>query len=562
MPLPRLLLLTAAPVAASVACAQTGYRAAPAGPETQLLPDRAIGAAVSAVTTKDPNAPALVQAKAAGFIRAGMPVKAVDYLMELKAQYLDYFPHQLLLADCFAASGMREDARVAYSVVINEPGYSEAQRQTATARLRANRGSAPAFQVTPQQSSVPPSRALEPVDGDAAAREASALTKARKFKEAREVLDRAASAGAASRWLSEARINLAIAESHHGAWGPAAADFRTAENDPQLTARERALAAQMSREMLARVKAGVEVRVSVSRQQEGTLWSSGVEVSSGAFGDGLNVVFLRGMWDEIGLGYPRLITREDADRYQAELAWRRITRHGFFGEVSAGGSSEGPVFGAAIGRYELPGTGWELRLRANDPAKDTLLLQALGGTQDSASFHIHRRYSEHWYLDATLGWRRVEMHGQQLGEGIDLEFQLAWTLLEEKGSRPSLALGYTAEVHQFYRRCVPDSFTSALLQYARKEDEPSGILNDRINRHGLVLTAKKHFGARWTAFLYGGAAYEFESDRAEALAGAGVTAWLTENATLVFSFDYASSGNALNAGHDVLTGSMRVRVTF
>jgi outer membrane autotransporter protein len=99
--------------------------------------------------------------------------------------------------------------------------------------------------------------------------------------------------------------------------------------------------------------------------------------------------------------------------------------------------------------------------------------------------------------------------------------------------------------------------------YGRRLEDPlDALIEDSLNRHGLVLTATKKFGARWSGFVYGGVAYEFEDERTAALAGAGLTAYLKENMTLTFSVDYASSGDGINEGDDSVTGFIKVRVSF
>lgn len=544
--------------------------------ESTASRQRAYAAVASAETAvrRDPHDPRAVAARAAALCQAGRAREAVDYLMELKTEYLDFFPHQLALADAFAAARMFSDAAAAYEVVVNDPQYGMEQWRAAKERSR-NMGRDPRLiageHAVRTNDSAAARRALPELRGDATrpdvvARQASVLTKERRYAEARALLDKPTATGDSSRPVAEARATLAESEANTGAWGPAAADYRAAENEENLSKLERHHAARMSREMLARVRPAIQQDVSVSHQHEGTLWTSGIELSTGAFGDGMNIVFLRGIWDEIGLGHQRLISQADADRYQAELAWRRLTSKGFFGEVAAGGGDQEAMFGASIGRYEVPGPGWELRFRANERATDSLVLMALGGTQDGISFNIHRRFSEHWYIDATLGWRRVEVAGLNLGEGIDLDFRLAWTLVEETDRRPSVSAGYFADVHRFYRNCVPDYFAMRMLRWARREptadDWGSGLIDDRINRHGLTVTASKKFGARFSGFVYGGVAYEFEAGRTEGLAGAGITAYLSRNASLILGVDYSSSGNTFNKGDDVVIGTVKVRVSF
>ncbi len=543
------------------------------GGESAVRQQHASAALAAAETglRKDPHDPRAIAARAGALCQAGRAREAVDWLMGLKAEYAGFFPHQLALADAFAAARMFQDAGIAYAVVADDKRYGAEQQQAAKERTQTmgrDRQLIAGEHAVRTNDPAAARKVLTDLKSDAShpdvlALQAAILTKEGRYDEARALLNKVAATGWNSRTMAEARMALAEKESNTGAWGPAGADYRAVEKDANLTKREQFRSARLSREMLARVRPAIATSVTGSHQHEGDLWTTGIELSTGVFGDGRNILFLRGIWDEIGLGHQKLITQEDADRYQAEVAWRRLTSRGFYGEVTAGGGDQGAMFGAAVGRYELPGPGWELRFRANERAADSLHLLALGGTQDAITFNIHRRLAERWYVDATLGWRRVEIDGADLGEGIDLDFRVAWTLLEESGLRPALTIGYFAEIQHFNRHQLADTLLQKLQAFAKREDDPADFLiDDRINRHGLVLTASKQFGAHWGGFVYGGVAYEFEAERTEGIAGAGLTAFLSRNTALILGVDYSSSGNTSNKGHDVVTGSLKVRVSF
>jgi hypothetical protein len=128
---------------------------------------------------------------------------------------------------------------------------------------------------------------------------------------------------------------------------------------------------------------------------------------------------------------------------------------------------------------------------------------------------------------------------------------------------PEVAAVYFAQFQDFDRRQLPDRLLQQVQCYARRQEDPAdALLDDRIHRHGLLLRASKQFGSRWSGFLYGGVAYEFEDHRAEGVAGAGITAYLNDSTTLFFSVDYSTSGNAANKGRDVISGSAGLRISF
>jgi len=517
---------------------------------------------------RDPHDPQAVTAKAQALCAAGRAREAVEWLMDLKSQYQDFFPHQLALADAFTAARMFADAAAAYQVVADDAAYG-AQQEMARVKLRLmTRDRALIAGEHAVRTGHPAAARLAlaqlptaPGDLDAMALEAAVLSREGKSDEARALLDKVVRTGWTSRTVAEARLALAGAEAAHGNWGPAAADFRAVENDAALTKREQFRAAQQSRELKARVAPAITHTIGSASSYEGELWTSGIEVSSGVFGDGRNLLYLRGLWDDIGLGHQQVISREDVERWQAEIAWRRLTRRGFYSEISAGGGDAGPVLGAAIGHDDHDA--WQFNLRSGDRAADSLLLLALGGVQHSAGLQYRRPLGERWVFDAALLWRRVEIEDHDIADGITLDFRLVRTLLEETPSRPAIVLTYSARWQDMDRRRPPDTLLSHLIFHGRRLEDPlDALLEDRINRHSLIATVSKQLGARWTGFLYGGVSYEFTDERTAALAGAGLSAYLNPDTTLTFGLDYASSGDGLNDGHDTWTGFIKIRVSF
>ncbi len=568
-----------AALTAALACAcqgQTVRKAEPV-PDNELygLPDRVqirraepLPSAAGRKGRRDPYQADAVAERAFALCEAGRSREAVEWLMDLKSQYLDFFPHQLALADAFAAARMFGDAAAAYEVVAADPGYG-AQQEVARARIRLmsrDRSLIAGEHAVRTGNPAAARRALALIpapadDLDALALEAAVLSREGKPDEARALLDKVVRTGWTSRTVAEARLVLADSEARSGAWEEAAEDFRSVESDPGLTNRQQFHAAQQSRELKARVAPTVTHSMGLATMREGDLWTTGIEVASGAFGEGRNALYLRGLWDEVGLGHQQVISRGDVERWQTELAWRRLTGRGFYGELSAGAGDEGPVLGAAFGRYRDPA--WQFSLRSGDRAADSLLLMALGGVQHSAAVRYQKPLGERWVFDAALIWRRVEIEDAEIADGVTLDFRLVRTLLEETPTRPAVTLAWTGHIQDMDRRRPPETLLSHLFFHGRRLEDPlDALLEDRINRHALVASVSKQFGARWTGFLYGGASYEFNDERAAAIAGAGLTAYLSPDTTLIFSLDYASSGDGLNEGHDTWAGFIRIRVSF
>ncbi len=526
-----------------------------------------------ALLQQQPGDPDAVALKAAALGMLGRPREAVNYLMVLKVDFEDFFPHQLALGDAFYESKMFEDAIVSYGVVLADKRFPAEQKRDAAARLQElerDRRITAAEHAMRTKDRAALNRLLAELKPwaahpDVMALRAGILTQQRRYREARELLVAVRDKKYPGGSFFPSRPELAEAMANTGAWGPAAAEYRKVEVEPRYGIQAQYEAARAGREMLARVRPAVVNRMEYSRGAEGSLWSSEMEASTGPINGGRSVVFLRGLWEEIGLGAQRLITQKDEDRYQIEAAWRRIVDGGFFGEVAAGGGSQGVTYGASVGRYEMPGAGWELKFRANESANDSLHLLAMGGTQDRVSFNVHRRLSDRWYLDGTVGWRRVEVERNTLGSGIDIDFNLGYTLLEERSKSPELAVNYFAEMQYFRRHRLDTSFLNRRFPVQRREDgeDPgASLIDERINRHGLILTASKLINPRLSVYVYGGGAYEFENRQAEIRAGAGLEAFINKNATFTLGLDYSSSGNAGNRADDILTATALMRVSF
>ena len=520
-----------------------------------------------AANPKDADAVAL---KAAALSLGGSKRQAVDYLMEMKANYMDFFPHQRALGDSLYEAKMFDDAEVAYRVILSDRRYTPEERVDAERRLKelARDRRILSGENALRRRDMPQALAildqLKPYakHPDVIAFRASILTKQRRFAEARALLQGITNSKYPGGKFFESRPELAVAQANTGAWGAAAANFTAVEADQRNGIQTRNEAARIGREMRARIRPTHSADFRYERNSEGTLWSGETEVSSGVIAD-QNIVFLRGWWDDIGLGRQEIISRKDEERYLAEVAWRRIIGRGYFAEVAVGGGSEGLAYGASIGRYELPGAGWELKWRTNERATDSLQLMALGGVQDSVAFNIHRKLAERWFLDATLRWRQVSVGGVDFGKGVDIDYMIAYTLLEEKVNCPEVTLAYFAEIQEFARAPLTENLLDRLLRRTRREDgAEDGLIDRHINRHGLMLTISKMFNSKFTGYVSGGVSYEFHSRTPEARIGAGIEAFVGKNATMTLSVDYMTSGNASNRDSGVLSAMLGMRISF
>ncbi len=518
---------------------------------------------------KNPDDPDGVALKAAALSLMGTPKKAVDYLMDLKSKAPGpYFRHQKALADTFYDAKDFDSAQEAYESIVFNKQYSTEDRTDAKMRLKdlvrdrlilageaalKHRDFAGAERVAVQLE------AERPVHPDARAFRAQILAKQRRFGEALLILE---DVRRTSKEPFTANSDLAEAYMNTGRWQDAAETFTLAENDPREDDVTRFEAARLGREMRSRYRPTVSSVYEAEKGEEGSLWRHTGEATTGIIGNG-NQFILRTWSDQVNLDdASRVIQRSNSDRWQAELAYRRLISHGFFGEVSVGGSDDDVVYGAKFGRYEGPGLAWDLSWRGNDRATDSMQLEALNGRQNTLALYIGSHFSRRFYLDARFYFRQVNVSGHDLGDGWGLDMNVGYTLLEETQRRPELQISYFNEISFFNSKKLPDNFVERVTRKGFAGSLEEALIDENINRHGVILTLSKQLNHRVNAYIYGGVSYEFEHGELEGRAGAGIEAYLNKNTSLNIGVDYTTSGNAGNRGSDVLTGTVGVRINF
>ena len=498
----------------------------------------------------------------------GHGAEAIQMLETLRSQAgSTLFVHQKTLADAYYDAQQIDAAEAAYKVVLANNAYSAEDRGEARARLADMHRERLITQgerflrsgKTSKAEAVLAQLELErPVHPDTQTFKAAVLNKQHRYAEARELLE---SMLKDARRPFDANVELGDSYANTGNWSGAAAQYAAAENDPKNPPLERFDAARTGREMLSRYRPTVSTNYDAESGAIGNVWHTATEGSTGDVGGG-NVFLVRANWDQVYLQGARSIARREADRFQAELAYRRLIANGFFGEASVGGSDDDVVYGAKVGHYERPGMAWELSYRGNDRATDSLELEALNGRQNVVQFYLGSRFGRRFSLDSQIFWRQITVGGQSLGQGWGMEVNAGYTLLEETARRPEFAINYINEISYFSRKSMGEEFTQ---RYGRKglvgrvEDT---LIDRAINRHGIIITVAKQFTHRVSAWVYGGWSYEFEITGLEGRAGAGLEAYLTPTTTLTAGVEYTTSGNNRNRGDSVLSGNLGVRYSF
>ena len=517
---------------------------------------------------QNPNDPDGVALKAGAMSLTGHAKDAIAYLMDLKLHAgAGPFLHQMTLADAYSDAKLPDAAESAYQEILDQPGYNKAERAEATENLKnlrrdrlvaagesaLNRGN---FVKAEEIAKLLESE--RPVHPDAKAFRASILNKQGRFTESLAILE---AMRADPKHSFEANSEIAEAYMKTGRWKEAAEQYSIAENDYRNDDSSRFDAAGLTRELRSRYRPTAGSIYEAESGAEGTIWRNSTEFSSGIMGNG-NVLITRSVWDQVHLTGDRSISRQDADRYQAELAYRRIISNGFFGEVSVGASDNDVVYGAKLGQYESKGMGWELSYRGNERATDSLQLEALNGRQNALTAFMSTHFSKRFYLDARVFFRQVSVQNHDLGQGWGLDMNIGCTLLEETQRRPELQVAYFNEVSFFNTKKLPATFTDKNGRRGFVGDLGDQLIDSGINRHGIILTLSKQLNHNVNAYIYGGVSYEFENQEVEGRLGAGIEAYLAPNATFNIGIDYSTSGNAGNRGSDVISGTVGVKMSF
>ena len=81
-----------------------------------------------------------------------------------------------------------------------------------------------------------------------------------------------------------------------------------------------------------------------------------------------------------------------------------------------------------------------------------------------------------------------------------------------------------------------------------------------MNRHGVRLTVRKHFGDEWAGYVQVGGYYAFDDKSFDYTAAAGVEYYLSEAAMIYAEVRYDSNGQ--NSSGGVVEANLGALVTF
>ena len=526
----------------------------------------------------NPNDPDAVALKAGAWTAAGQPRRAVDYLLALQGKTPGRFPHQMALGAAYQDARMFDKARAAYQVFLTDPAATPEQRTEANlnlknldreSRLIAGDHALRTGKLAQAEALLAELETIAPNHPETAGFKAAVQMKRRDYRNARDTLIKLRDQSAVRGQFFEGRDSLAEALAATGDGKAAMAEYEAVKDDTRYDNLSRYEAARRTADLRGRYRPGLGQELEINHEAEGTRVGATNEISTGEAAGTPNVFLLRTAWDTVELDQSRLLRLKESERYQVEAVWRRNMRQGFFGEISAGASNRDAVYGAAVGRYAQPGaTAWELSFRGNDRALDSLPLVALDGRQNQIALTVSRDLTDRLSLDATVRYRWVDVRGNDIGEGLNINFNAAYTLITETPTRPELTLAYLAEIQRFARNNFGQDFGDRMVRTAFRgptsgRDLADNLIQERINRHGLILTLSKKFTSQFSGYVYGGVAREFEFGENEGLLGGGFEAFVGPRTSLFLNVDYSTSGTTGGSrGAAVWSATTGAKISF
>ncbi len=265
------------------------------------------------------------------------------------------------------------------------------------------------------------------------------------------------------------------------------------------------------------------------------------------------------LWDQISLKAESFPYGREEDRITAYAGFETKLENGqrFTGLA---GSTGDEILGSAAFQWDCrEGTCFLLRGAWNDPAHDTLLLEAMDGRQHVLSANLQHKLAPGFYLDATAKGRIVEVDGNRLGTGFKGEAQLRFQPWEKNAN---LWVAYQAEYSTFsaredaWRRSVDAFFEDSEGLEARDAVLP------KVNRHALQAHVGGDLGKALTLALTGEVAYRQET-RGTEFGAIGEAFWhISPSTDFNLRLEYYTTGAGPNSGSSVMMGTAGLKVSW
>jgi tetratricopeptide (TPR) repeat protein len=297
------------------------------------------------------------------------------------------------------------------------------------------------------------------------------------------------------------------------------------------------------------------------KMDEGRVWRATGQFSTSRLSNGMRM-HVRSGYDDISLSSNVFPESLNTNRWYAVAGMDTALSKRWNGSLFLGSYNDGGM-AHALADYNASG-GFTASIRAawNDPARDTFLLEALNGRQNSISINTVVPISKHWAWDTTISGRQINIDGEDIGTSMDAESQVRW---HPYGTDKDIYLGYGLDLSDY----APNEkvFSAVEANYFSKTNAlflPSAYdaVPDSIHRHALQAHGSKKLTDDLTAGATVEVAYRQESEQVEYAAMAELLWHASELVDLNARAEYYTSGAGPNIGQNVFLGSLGVKIAW
>lgn len=293
--------------------------------------------------------------------------------------------------------------------------------------------------------------------------------------------------------------------------------------------------------------------------EEGDLWRGTAQYRGALSEDGTRVI-ARFSTDIIRIAegvYPSAMHEE---RWYAKAGVELQAAKDWKATLLAGGFDNGGMASASLDHENADGLSFSLRAAWNDPVRDTLLIEALDGRQHTLAANLSIPFGGNYFaFDFTAAGRQVEVDGSDIGRGFDLDGQVRWH--PWKIDNP-FYLAYAAEYsgfdanHRNWRNEAHDYFQCEDCYLPRCAD----AILPSVNRHALQAHAGFQLSKDVQAALTVEAAWRQETDDIELGSVAEMSWHMGTNADFIGRVEYYTGGAGPNAGSSVVLATAGIKI--
>lgn len=264
-------------------------------------------------------------------------------------------------------------------------------------------------------------------------------------------------------------------------------------------------------------------------------------------------------WDHVELDAKLFPSAKTSDCISAIAGIEQQLNARWSGTLLVGGFNGGVMASVAAdytSTHDLVAT---LRLAANDPARDTLLLEAMNGRQHSLSVDVTSPLGKYFAIDSTLLARQIDIEGDSIGHSAGIESQFRWHPFTVK---QDTWLAYVLEVKSFSARS--GTFDQHVREFFGTNEsalmpEVYDAIPKRINRHALQAHTSVPLTKNLIAAMTGEIARRFETDKTE-YAVIGELKWkLNARADINARLEYDTGGAGPNTNGSVTLGTLGLK---